>query len=279
MKRWNYGMSLPFLVIGVTACGFLIWQAPNRGIIIAAILAGSVLGLSINTLRLFSGNSSRIATTALESQIQLINASIIKLSDSLFRMQSMAIVSHDARDRCIYDRHVDKEVSSCLHAIPDGQPVTIDIIGLSLNRFYHDQWQELARRGNVRVRAIVQHPSQHAIEIIVNQEGRNLEAVQEDILKLTKNCMRMSQVRLDAGDIPASEIEVRWFPGFATITMTRINDLIFVRPRFLNEGRDWPFFFEKYSRREELNFRAYEEYFEHAWQQSIVPSSDDYDDD
>lgn len=74
-------------------------------------------------------------------------------------------------------------------------------------------------------------------------------------------------------DSPRVRAQVRWFSGFPTITLTRVGDVLYVRPRFLHESHQGRVFFEKYSLEEGAPFEIYAAHFEAAWDAASIPTA------
>lgn len=105
---------------------------------------------------------------------------------------------------------------------------------------------------------------------VCQQESRN-----PDILRI--DALWVADRVLSARDLakPGLDIELRWFSGYPTVTMTRLNNVMFVRARFLREATQPRLFHERYCAEDGLPFRAYLEQFDTAWNASVTPGTDD----
>jgi hypothetical protein len=105
---------------------------------------------------------------------------------------------------------------------------------------------------------------------VCSQESRNPDVMRADALWVADRVAEQMAVGR-----PTVTVELRWFTGFPTVTMTRLNDVMFVRARFLREATQPRLFHERYCAEDGLPFRAYKEQFETAWDLSKEPTVDD----
>jgi hypothetical protein len=167
----------------------------------------------------------------------------------------------------VYDRHPQDEVREELGQI--SEQISADVLGFTLRPFCQDWLQYLIDRGNCHVRLIIQDPKSAMFDEVCQQESRNPSIMRTDALWVTDRVSK-TQGLAKSG----LNIELRWFSGYPTVTMTRLNDVMFVRARFLREATQPRLFHERYCAEDGLPFRAYLEQFETAWNASVTPSAD-----
>jgi hypothetical protein len=95
--------------------------------------------------------------------------------------------------------------------------------------------------------------------------------MREDALWVTEKAFTAA----DTG--PGVTVELRWSSRYPTITMTRLNDVLFVRPRFLREATQPRLFHERYVLEDGIPFIAYLEQFETVWDAARIPARADLD--
>lgn len=279
----------------VTLIGLIVLLLWGKNSVVASvatsIIAGGLSSLAFSIIRYFDDVGSRAQTQSVHRDVQKIVTEIDGSKGLLRSIQANAIVADNPNLRCVFDRQITTQFTDIIKAIPASETIHIDLIGISLYRFFREQLDNLIDKKGVVLRMIVQDPREPSLEIMVKQEGRNQEIVKKEINDLTTYILQRaskSPAREPSNKIPAakfsytafntkieSQVELRWFPGVASFTMTRINDIIFVRSRFLEEAQGAPVFFEKYYGKDNKCLLCLAEYFEHAWEISKLPTKDD----
>src|SRR5262249_43518731 len=125
-------------------------------------------------------------------------------------------------------------------------------------------------RGNCHVRLITQDPESNMFNQVCEQESRNPNLMRIDTLWVKDRILEAQRLAKSG-----LNLELRWFSGYPTVTMTRLNDVMFVRARFLREATQPRLFHERYCAEDGLPFRAYLEQFETAWNASTTPREGD----
>lgn len=137
--------------------------------------------------------------------------------------------------------------------------VYIDVNGVELYNFWREQKSFILQLPKYKVRMIVQNPFSPHFSDMMKNEIMNEESAKDNILKLTREVKRLNE----SGN---NNIEIRWMSFPASITMTRVNNQLYVRARLINAThRDERHFFEKYIT-EDKPFSTYIQYFEDAWE-------------
>lgn len=164
-------------------------------------------------------------------------------------------------ERVYFGRHLRNVFTSdMLEKYRYRDAIKIDVLGLELYHFYNDQFNNLQRYKNMKMRLIVQNPCSKCFSLMIRNEARNYITVVNNIIKLTEDIKKYNDNITDEDE----KIEVFWLDYPSSVTITRVEDIMYVRPRFLKEGEgEEDIFFEKYTS-EVRNFRAYTNYFDNA---------------
>jgi hypothetical protein len=248
----------------------------NMGI---SIIAGGLASLAFAVIRYFDDLDSVKQASTVQETLLIIKEEQVQTRHML---DSTALVIDDPNRRCVFSRQITHEFRLCVQSIASDDELEIDVIGFSLIRFYHEQLEYLLTKRRAKIRLIVQDPTKESFRILTQQEGRDLSRARDEIIQLSNYILDKAQSGYLVGHTSGSggsarfvtnnsDVELRWFPYASTATITRIGDIAFVRPRFLDEARDAPMFFEKYRRSDGRAFDAYVEYFENAWSKSTAP--------
>jgi hypothetical protein len=281
MKSALIYILVSVLTVAIGIIGLLLWKDDLTAVaILASIIAGGAANLGYTIIRFMDDTYG----TAKDRHTR---ASLTNLSVSIDRLQHCAIMTEDPNIRCVFDKQLGQAFDAIIGQHPTAK-LDIEVIGFTLYRFYTDQFEKLCQRGGVSLRAIIQDPTSATFKQIADQEGRKLESSITEAIGFTQAVLQKAEgsrnhkAKTTSSDAKfltvgskiraGSSIELRWTSLAASITMMRVDDVIFVRPRFLLEGRDAPVFFEKYYRSQGRCFQAYGEYFQHAWDQSHCPS-------
>jgi hypothetical protein len=237
-----------------------------------SLISGGIASFAFSIIRYFDDRDNRQASLAQLDKTSSIDASIGSLEGAVNRLQSLTLVSHDAELRCIFDRHCTKQFSAAMESYTTTTLLKIDVMGFSLNRFYSEQWQRLEQRGNVYVRILIQDPLSPTFAWLAKQESRDIQVMMKDAVELSRSIMNKVSSCATERNV---KLDIRWFSGIPSVTLSRVNDAIFVRARMLNEGKDAPVFFEHYTIRDGRCFATYSEYFDNAWNVARAPAIDE----
>lgn len=269
--------SVILILVGVVLL-FALAGHSNWIAISTSILAGGISSVAFAVIKFFDDRDSSFANHSISLDIK-------RLEDNL---RAQIVVRDDPDVRCIFDRHPKSQVAAAVKSVREGSPLEVDLIAFSLGSFHNEQ-ADLFERPGAKLRLIVQDPMSESFKIMAEQEGRDGDVMAREILHITDVVIARAKDMTNE-DLQAHlkahyrqqhkkgicEVELRWFSGIASITSTRINDIVFVRSRLLNEGGDGAqVFFEKYSSTSERCFGAYAAYFSAAWEKSRCPTVED----
>lgn len=244
-----------------------------------SVTAGGIAALAFATIRVLDDIESKRARLRVESVLASLGQQLETVNASLFRL-SVAELGHGTADeRCIFERHITDQFTEVVSCVPEQHPIEVDVVGFSLARFFTEQFILLASRPRTSLRIIVQDPQSPAFDLMARHESRAPDLMRQQVAAVTRDFFKLAGVskprrwRLFSQSAAQSpRIEFRWFQHPATITMTRINEVIFVRPRAMNEGADAPVIFERYAGGMTKVVKIYREQFEMMWKVGRVPT-------
>jgi hypothetical protein len=228
-----------------------------------SMIAGSLASIAFATIRYLDDRAADSSAASLRNSVESLERSV---RDEQHALESLRRVtsSMSGTSLRVYDRHPQDEVREELQQITE--KISADVFGFTLRPFCQDWLEYLIDRGNCDVRLITQDPYSAMFEQICQQESRNPNIMRTDafwVMDRVRETKRLGKSGLN--------IELRWFSGYPTITMTRLNDVMFVRARFLREATQPRLFHERYCAEDGLPFRAYVEQFGTAWDASAMP--------
>jgi hypothetical protein len=292
-KKTTIYVLASFLLIAIgLVLLFAIPQSNAGNNMAVSFISGGISSLAFAVIRYFDDLDESQQFKELDKKLNDMRVAISNTTDELQALRGSSIITDDSNKRCSFNRQLAQEFNDAVNAIPRAKRIYVDMLGVTLHRFYKEALEGLLKDRSSTVRLIVQSPAAQSIKIIADQEGYDSVRLIQEVLELTEFVVRNASQNanehgLNPADIKAkftyskpesgttSDIELRWFSEVASVSIIRINDILFVRPRFLDEGRDAPIFFERYRCSEGRTFRAYEEFFNIAWNRSILPSGDD----
>ncbi len=184
----------------------------------------------------------------------------------------MDLLTENSPDgRVCFGRHLTNAFQSMMEKYNKKDVIKVDIIGLELNRFYKDQFENLKKYPNLQMRMIVQNPCSKNFKSIINHEGRNACTVFENIVELTESIKAYNETVEEE-----HQIKLYWMGYPSSVTITRVGNEMYVRPRFLKEGEGGDnMFFEKYFYKYGKTFSVYTDFFEKAISFSKEPLKDE----
>jgi hypothetical protein len=93
---------------------------------------------------------------------------------------------------------------------------------------------------------------------------------------MVEEALFVTKAALENGSESNSKLTVivRWFEELPTITMARVDGVIYARPRFLREAHQARIFYERYVQEEGAPYEIYRAFFLSAWDSGISPSID-----
>lgn len=184
----------------------------------------------------------------------------------------MDLLTENSPDgRACFGRHLTNAFPSMLEKYSEKDVIKVDIIGLELYRFYEDQFENLKKYPNLQMRMIIQDPCSKNFNSIIYHEGRNAYTVFKNIVKLTEAIKTYNETVEEE-----RQIKLYWMGYPSSVTITRVGNEMYVRPRFLKEGEGGDnMFFEKYFSKYGKTFSVYTDFFEKAISFSKEPLKDD----
>jgi len=200
-------------------------------------------------------------------------ATIEALGEAIVGLTQVSIVRHEAETRCVIASTPRSEFEQYVSTLMRTRSrIRIDAMGLTLEKFHREQLERLDGHKEVVVRLIVQSPDSSNFRQLAKQEKRDAEQEATESRAFTKYVVSQHAQHIEDPSRHA-DMQIRWFEGCPSVTMLRVNDVIYVRPRFLGADSEITVFYEKYSERYDGRiWRAYCQYFDSAWEVSQVPS-------
>lgn len=223
--------------------------------------------MSFAIIRYLDDRAADTSAASIRTSVESLEQGIRDQQHALESLMRVAATASGSSLR-VYDRHPQDEVRDELGQISEF--VDVDVLGFTLRPFCQDWLEHLVDRGNCHLRLITQDPRTPMFQQVCSQESRNPDAMRADALWVAERVAEQLVIGR-----PTVTVEVRWFTGFPTVTMTRLNDVMFMRARFLREATQPRLFHERYCAEDGLPFRAYKEQFETAWDISKEPTMDD----
>ena len=242
--------------------GQVLQRSPPWFAVGTSLLAAGLASLGFAVVRRFDD----IDSVELHDKFDRIEKDIL---DSRKYLRRARLVIPDASERCLFDPQISGRFKEAVEECSPGIDVTIDVVGLKLNRFLNDQLEYLlndARRRNVLVRMLLQDPDGEHFRAICRLEARDEQGTKEDILntlsKLSGARRRDRDLVYEHGNLT---ILVRFLSQFQPIAFFRVGDTILVRPRIRTSGAGVRFY-EEYNRSEgESYFGLYRDHFNSSW--------------
>lgn len=238
------------------------------GISIAtSLIAGGLASVAFAVIRYLDDRASDTTAKSFEHALVKLRESAEQQHEAVKSLRRVTGSIAGQRMR-VYDRHPQEEVREEFDQTAD--ELLVDVMGLTLRPFCVDQLNLLESRGRCRLRLLTLDPRSAMFEQTCQQESRNMAIMREDILWVGH---RVLAARSQGST--GLQVELRWFRDFPTVTMTRVNDVLFVRPRFLREATQPRIFHERYAVEEGIPFTAYANHFQTAWDSSVTPTQED----
>lgn len=143
--------------------------------------------------------------------------------------------------------------------------IRIDVKGMELYNFWKDQKDVIMNEmKHFHIRLLVQDPLSKSFEEMVLNEGVNNDQIKNHIIQMTKE---IDKIKKEESIFNNKDriIEVRWLSFPASVTMTRVNNQMYVRTRLMNANNmNDLHFFEKYYK-DDLPFETFSTLFEMEW--------------
>ena len=220
----------------------------------SSLVAGGFSSIAFSLIKYFDDKQSKLDMNEIRSSMQYVERDLKKL-----KMGTVAI--DDPLQRCVFNQLLSDEFSNLIKEYENDDILSIDIMGLSLYRFYKEQFQNIMKHNNVHMRIIVQNPYAESTKVTIQMEGRDEAKIINEIITVSKAVMEENRNN--------SNIEIRWFNDFPSMTLDRVNHTLYVRPRFLEEASGVQMCFERFTDKDSKVFNIYMNYFEAVWERSI----------
>ncbi len=244
------------------------FQASDIGVSIGtSLIAGGLASIAFAVIRYLDDRASDTTAHSFQQALADLRDNLGHQYEAVNSLRRLAGSLAGQRSR-VYDRHPQDEVSDELARSSD--ELVVEVMGLTLRPFCRDQLATLEARGRCRLRLLTQDPRGSMFEQVCHQESRDLLTMREDVLWVTERAQQLAEASASG-----LSVELRWIRDFPTITMTRVNDVLYVRPRFLREATQPRVFHERYAVEEGLPFTAYTGHFQTAWDSAFSPTTND----
>lgn len=251
-------------------------QSSTMAAIGDSLLAGGVASIGFGLLRYIDDSAER----RLREQVSGIQAELNKSFD-VFQSKIEEFVISSARSvrltseanaRCVSDTEIGQRfrIEYARFALGDTL-VHVDVLGLKLYRFLDDQLEWLlSRRHNTYIRLLLQNPDSPVFEEICNLEARNLQATKADI---TRTIDSLGGATVEGGSLTWQNeqvrLELRFFERYQPVTLFRVQDVIYVRPRVSTPLGASSRFYEVYESRDSMpHYTVQLRHFEKCWRES-----------
>lgn len=258
-------VSVSLALVGVAT---LAWWTDAKGVAIAtSLIAGAISSIGFAVIHHFDDTDSTRDNLAIVQGIESLGESLGRLDEGIEKVRAIAVMNASPNDRRIFERHPKEAVQEELAALSKREGTQVDALGVSLQPFYDDVVKALLGKDNVKVRLLVQDPLAPTFAQICSEQGRDRRRTASSIV------YTLRQV-LGNGIDTSSPVEIRCYSGVPSVTLTRVNKVVFVRPRFLNEANfSGSVFFERYDSRIDARcVDAFAHYFEAAWTDARTPT-------
>ncbi len=169
-----------------------------------------------------------------------------------------------AAGRFYFVQHPKWQVAAAIEAVAQGRTLEIEAIGINLKAFVEDHLDTIKGREGAKLHIVVPAPDSPNLKLMCKREGRDLSTVKDEIQFTTQNIIAAS----------AQGAQIKWQTDIATITMVRVNNSIFWRPRFVNDDRLTNTFYHEVQRSANRKlFDALQEEFNLLWKDGADPNA------
>jgi hypothetical protein len=285
-------LSIIIALVGVVLLSHANPQDQIKISIATSIVAAGITSLIFGIIRYIDERDMETSSQIMRTKIEGLTNDISGLERSLGDVRNFVSAVRDPNERRVFDRHPDDEFRNELNQIHVRTPIVVDTLGLSLIQFCDDHLNNFIVRGNSRLRLLIQNPLKDNFTLICQQEGREVLTMMKEILLVTRQILSLSAHGQAAGmqasphgllsggtrNAKPTKVELKWFDDFPSITFTRLNNVMYVRARYLKEANQPPMFYEVYYDGVESKcFHSYSSYFDLAWNSSTTPTQEMYD--
>jgi hypothetical protein len=278
-------VSVVIALIGLVLL-FAFQQKASIVSIATSIIAAGITSIAFGFNQFLEERDDENSLHVLRIPIKELGDDLNRLDRNLQDVRNLVEVISESNKRRIFERHPDDEFKEELKQLHRNSTVYVDSLGLTLKPFCNDHLNRFVRRGNSVVRVLIQNPLEATFSMICDQEGRDEKRMALEVLQVTQQILSLkihgvgTQVSVSSKTLKGMQIgkptiiELKWFNGFPSVTLTRLNHVVFVRARYLNEANEAPSFFERYYEIEGMPFDAYNRYFDLAWNAATIPTDE-----
>lgn len=252
-EKPTWAMLVIFLA-GIVCCV----SAPSINTVHSAL---SSIMLSIGCSLIASALAAFFMEKSKEGTLEEVEQAINTLSTKLDASQKKLDTLQNTNTRIVHGTHLTSTVRPMLdECIRSNSDLEIDVLGLQLYSFWRDHKEQLLNCRKLKLRMIIQNPETVRFETIIDYEGYKSENVRENINNL------MNEVNdLKTKLSEKQNIDIRLFDYPASVTITRVNSVMFVRSRLFKQYTYTDYcFFERYVDGDDP-FKTFSIYFEEAW--------------
>ncbi len=240
-----------------------------------SICAGGLASLALGILRWMDDRDSTSlggAVQALASGAAKSEAAIIKsVTELQAEIARKVILDTSSRFRCVDDARIGEafQTAYTFASIRNGSgAIRVDVVGLKLLRFLDDQLAFLQTSGHrVNVRLLLQSPDEEIFADICKMEGRDVRSTAKDIrstLGLLSGAAAIGKSLIWRRN--SLTIELRFYSDYQPITLFRVADECYVRPRVSTPKGASSRFYERYDATlMKPHFEVFNAHFEKCW--------------
>jgi len=237
-----------------------------------SLIAAGVSSSAFAVIRYFDEVDMANHQSVITQAIAALDQNLSRLDTGLDVMRSTALLSGGPDQRRVFERHPKGAVQQELRAAR--REIELDALGMSLAPFYDDIVRDLQHRGNAHIRLLVQDPRGKTFDWICVEQGRDRKKTADSILYTIRKVLEHEATAREGAE---ATIEIRCCDSVPSVTLTRINRVVFVRPRLPNEANfGGTVFYERYDERVEREcYDTYWHYFDSVWEDSRTPTFED----
>jgi hypothetical protein len=241
-----------------------------------SVLAGAIASIGFGLLRYIDDASQRGFSRQLNLTRAELGQELCGLRESVdnFAIDTAKSirVTASAKLRCVSDLEIGTRFRAEYVRFSMGdRTVHVDVLGLKLYRFLVDQlsWM-LEREHKSTIRLLLQNPYSQVFDEICEIEARNIKATRADIAR-TIDMLNGGRVEGNAwvwtkGDI---SVQLRFFDNYQPVTLFRVDDSIYVRPRISTPQGAASRFYEIYERTDSPeHFSVQLSHFDQCWREA-----------
>lgn len=163
-------------------------------------------------------------------------------------------------NRIVIGTHLNREFPRMINNSNSDEVLYIDVLGIELNNFWNDQNLLLLGRKNIKLRMIVQDPDSIYFSDIIKNEEFNEKIIRNNIYNLTK---RIYSLSLNPKN--NQKIDIKWISFPASVTITRVNEQLYVRSRIINSSHNDEYHFFEIYQKGDKPYDTFMKYFNDLW--------------